>query len=73
MIPIDFPDSNRTFTAPTNWNRNKPCLDLHVLDDDGTLTSCWRPTWRERFRILFGKPIWLAIVATRQPPVSLDV
>lgn len=42
---------------------------------DGTVTCCWRLTWRERLRVLRSGTIWHQIMTFRQPlqPQSLTV
>lgn len=42
---------------------------------DGTVTCCWRLTWRERLRLLRSGVIWHQILTFRQPlqPQSLTV
>jgi len=70
VIPVDFPQANRTFTKPRNMT-DAECAPLRVHDTGGGLISCWRPTWRERLSILFRGRVWLWIVAQRQPPVAL--
>jgi hypothetical protein len=32
-----------------------------VKDDDGTVVSRWKLTWRERLQVLFGGSIWLTV------------
>ena len=47
-------------------------LPLEVVrGEDGTLWSCWKPSWRERFMLLLGAPISVGILAQRQPPVMV--
>ena len=72
MQPIKSAEANRCWKAPYVWDRDEPCTDLWAkVTDDGLSISCWRPSIRERLRLLFGKPIWLTVVG-RQPPIALE-
>ncbi len=41
---------------------------------DGTVTTRWRLTWRERLRILLTGDLWLQVLTFNRPlqPVKLD-
>jgi hypothetical protein len=41
--------------------------------EDGALYSIWRPTWRERLSLIFGKPIVVGVLSNRQPPMTVQV
>lgn len=74
MIPVDFPEANKTFTAPRKEDEAW-CGDLrvHIGEEDGlpVLISCWQPSWKDRLRILLGGPVWQTIVGRGLPPSSL--
>ncbi|NEU94797.1 hypothetical protein [Bradyrhizobium uaiense] len=78
MKPIQTEHTNAVLGAPPNWDAeaNGPCGGLPVLvQDEGGLPafySYWRPTWRERFEILFGRLIRLCVVGRTHAPVHLD-
>jgi len=40
---------------------------------DGRVTTCWRLSWRERLRVLFGGRVWLQMLTFNKPlqPVKL--
>lgn len=70
MTPTAFPQSNRTLTAPSGMPN---CSELAVFTDGEHCISAWRPSWRERFAVLFGRPVWLWVVSGQtQPPVLLE-
>lgn len=76
MAPTDFPEATRTYGKPVGWT-DEQCSPLRVCearDDDGfdLRISCWKPSWRDRLRVLFGRPVWLHIFGQAQPPVRLD-
>lgn len=35
------------------------------------LTSCWKPTLKDRILLAFGKPVFVSIIAPIQPPIIL--
>lgn len=38
----------------------------------GMIITQWKPTWVDRLRILFGKPIRVSVVGNIQPTLALD-
>lgn len=38
---------------------------------DNALYSAWRPTWRERLRLIFGARLWIGVLSNRQPPLTV--
>jgi len=41
-------------------------LPANVLDD-GTVTICWKLTWKERFKLLFTGKLWHMILTFNRP------
>ncbi len=74
MTPIKMPHNNRKFISPNNWDEGKygSCSELWVTESEGILYSYWKPNFKQRIMILFGKPIRLCICGNIQPPVGLD-
>ena len=74
MIPLNISNATDILVAPENWDsRNGVCQALAVIREDELIYSFWKPSWKERIKILFGKPIQLSIVSVNQPPVALEV
>lgn len=77
MQPVHFRAQTVVLGAPVNWNAEKsgPCRGLPVHRDEieNTWHSCWRPSWREAFALLFGRCVWLCVSGGGHPPVSLQV
>lgn len=74
MTPLNFPNS--TIAAPPpNWDEDKygKCSSLPILEQGGVIMSMWKPSFKERIKILFGGVIQLSIVSNQMLPVSLDV
>lgn len=76
MIPVDFKESNFTFGKPEGWT-DEQCLPLTVWKgncDDGTpdIISCWSFSKEDLEEIHRTGRIWLRIVGTGLPPVSLQ-
>ena len=63
MEPIKFPEHN------TVYAEDQPeYLPLPVFKaEDGPLVSCWKLTWRERFKVLFTGRLWLMSLTFNQP------
>jgi hypothetical protein len=61
--PIDFPKANRTYA------KDQPeylPLRAHVKED-GTATTCWKPSFVERLKILLGGNVWIQILTFNKP------
>lgn len=71
MEPLTFPQSNKTLTKPVDMT-DEECSSLEVYNDGKSNLSCWKPSWGERFSILFFGTVWLWVFSgSTQPPVSL--
>ena len=70
MTPTKFPQSNVELQAPKGMYN---CEPLYVFTDGNHCISQWRLTWRERLKILIGRPVWLWVVMSPQPPVALTL
>ena len=71
MKPVNFPESNRTFTKPQGMTDDE-CGPLSVHNDGVISISCWKMTWKERFSALFFGKAWLYVyMGNQHPPVSL--
>ena len=48
--------------------------DLSVIRGvEGFLWSAWKPTFKERIEILFGRCIWLGVQSYKQPVVCMTI
>lgn len=63
MKPVDFPGSNRVFAKDQPEYMPLPAF----VDENGVAVTCWRPTWRERLRILFTGQIWVGQLTFNNP------
>ena len=71
MKPIPFPGQNMVYAEDQPEYLPLPvCREL-----DGTVTSCWFFSWRERVRVLFPGRIWLTQLTFNGPlqPVAMRV
>ena len=67
--PIDFPESNFTFTAPASQPEVR---DLKAHIDQAGITSCWQFTDEELEIIQTTKRIWVNVVGHGLPPMSIQ-
>lgn len=71
MKPIDFPQSTKVLQRPENM-LDEECKPLPIWSDGKQCVSCWRPTLKERVRILMSGKVWLGVAAgNTQPPVYI--
>jgi hypothetical protein len=70
MEPISFDE--QTCVIGEGQPQYRP-LPAHI-SSDGTVTCCWRLTWRERLQVLLTGSIWHRIMAFRSnlQPQSLS-
>jgi hypothetical protein len=79
MIPGRIEGATRRLGAPRDWDKDRdgPCSALAIRDeptDAGPgMTSAWQPTPDEIARLAAGASIYLTILGTAHPPVSLAV
>lgn len=71
MKPIEFEQATKILSAPGGMTPGE-CGSLPVWSDGKELISCWRPSFKERLRILFTGKVWLSVLGGQtQPPVFL--
>ncbi len=65
MKPASFPESNGTLSGgpAASYGTEDDVSDLPVHRADGQIISCWRLSWRDRLRLLFGGRVWLHVLA----------
>lgn len=72
MQPVDFPEKTIDLQKPASMT-DEECGPLPIYRDGTVCVSCWRPTWRERFSILFFGRIWVHVWSgLSQPPIALQ-
>jgi hypothetical protein len=76
MLPAIPPGANVVYSKPDDWDeeKNGPCADLHVIkDDNGFITSMWKPEPAELEALNAGGYVMLVIAQQELPPLSLGV
>ena len=66
MNPVNFEDMNCIFKAPG-------CGDLPALKTEKHIVLCWEMTEAEKAEFAKTGKIYLSVMGTIQPPVSLYV
>jgi hypothetical protein len=69
---VHFPEHQVVFTGPPDV-LPLPARLVPFSDGSTAVVSAWVPNFRERLKILFGRPIYLSVQGTAQPAVSLGV
>lgn len=70
MKPINFKESNFTFTKPVDMT-DEECGDLPCFRENNVIISCWKMSWKERIRFFFTGKMWLWVIGNGMPPVSI--
>jgi hypothetical protein len=72
MEPIEFNEQMHVLQKPEGMT-DEECGPLPVYVADGVITSCWRPTWRERISMLIFGRVWVWVCSGEtQPPIALE-
>lgn len=58
MTPIEFTEQNVVFAKDQPEYLPLPAY----RDEDGTVISCWKLSWKERLKILLTGKLWLSIL-----------
>jgi hypothetical protein len=62
----DFPEVNTTIAK--NQPEYLPIPAYRYKGDDrGRIVFCWKPSWRERFELLFGGVLWHHVLTFNHP------
>ena len=76
MTPVKTKVTTTPFGAPLDWDTVKrgECEQLPVAYSNGVWYSYWRLSWKERFLVLIGRPVRLAVLQyPGMPPVALEM
>lgn len=70
MEQVDFKQTNNRLSE----NGKNP-VPVFVDESVGLVVSCWKPTFRERVKLLFSGKIYICMVATKKnvPATRLSV
>jgi hypothetical protein len=73
MEPIDFKEMNWTYGPPKGMTE-EDCgsLDCYRNLEDRTVTTKWKLTWKERFKIFFSGILWVCTLGIPPQPIALN-
>jgi len=64
MTPARFPEQNVVYAE-----HQKEYVPLPALrDPEGKVLTCWRLSWRERFKLLLTGRLWVLMLTFGGPP-----
>lgn len=66
LSAVDFPERNVEIAKDQPEYRTLPAY-INPDDPHGERITCWRFTWRERLRVLFGGRLWCSVWTFNQP------
>ncbi len=71
MKSVSFDQATNVLPPPAG---RQDLLPLQVNVHQGTVSSCWRMSWRERLSALFFGTVWVRVMDPGgvQPPMALD-
>ena len=67
MIPKTFKEVNVVFAKDQPEYLPLPAFK----SEEGEVVTCWKLSWRERFRILFFGELWLSMMTFNKPLTPL--
>lgn len=71
MEPKKFKEANITFAKPGSMT-DQECGSLPAYRNQHQIISCWRPSFKERLKILFAGNVWIGVRGKIQPPMWVD-
>ena len=75
MISLKPPGDNVIiYKAPVDWDEKTmgPCADLYASFDGAILTTIWKPTPDEIFKLVTGGVIVISLVSKSMPPMMVE-
>lgn len=75
MKPIPFPEQNRIYVAPKNWDAATmgECRDLPVRQENGAITSCYELDLADIAALECGAKLYFTIYTDVQPVVGWGI
>lgn len=67
MIPKTFKEVNVVFAKDQPEYLPLPAFK----SEEGEVVTCWKLSWRERFRVLFFGELWLSMLTFNKPLTPL--
>jgi len=65
MKPIKFPEQNTVFAK--NQPRYTPLPAFQEEGGDGVVVSCWKLSFWDKIRVLFGANLWVSLMMFGKP------
>jgi hypothetical protein len=72
MRPIKFKECTGIMRGDHLTLHGKQVGNLYVYSGNGEMISCWRASFVERLRILFGGKVWLRFHSQSFPPTVIE-
>jgi hypothetical protein len=63
MEIVDFKESNVVYAKEQPEYKPLPSYKT----EDGTVVSCWKLSWKDKFKILFTGKVWVGILTFNSP------
>ena len=63
MKPIEFAGCNVVYGKDQEGVEPLPVCKF----ENGEVVSCWRLTWKEAFKLLFKRKIWVSVLTYNKP------
>lgn len=63
MKPVKFKECNVTFGEGQKEYMPLPALRF----DDGTVVMCWKMSWKEMFKIILHRKVWVSLLTFNKP------
>ena len=65
MKPIEFPE--QTVVYAKDQPQYLPLPAMVDNNNNGMVISCWKPSFRDRLRVLFGAKLWVSLMMFGKP------
>lgn len=72
MEPINFKQCTKVLQRPSSMSKEE-CQSLPVWSDGKQCVSCWKPSLKERLKLIFGGRVWVGVLSGgTQPPIFIS-
>lgn len=63
MKPVEFKEQNVVYAKKQTGYMLLPALKF----EDGTVCTCWKMSWKELFKVILHRKVWVGIVTFNHP------
>jgi hypothetical protein len=63
MKPVEFKEQNVVYAKDQKEYMPLPAL----IFEDGTVCTCWKMSWKELFKVILHRKVWVSMLTFNNP------